>query len=291
MISESLTLALEEATSQVVRDSRRLHGGDVSDAYCVTFANEEKLFVKTHRNAPAGMFKAEAKGLQWLAKANALHIPHVVAYSSEDQTQAPFIALEYVEQGRTTALYDEQLGHGLAKLHQSGADTFGLSFDNFIAVLPQSNTPKPTWKEFYHTCRLEPLLTHATRKHLISTSLRLKFDALFSRMSTLVGPDEPPHRLHGDLWSGNALCNHQGKPCLIDPAVYGGHREMDLAMMHLFGGFRTRCFDAYHEAYPLCPGHAERIPLYQLYPLLVHVNLFGSSYIPSVENALNQLLR
>ena len=114
------------------------------------------------------------------------------------------------------------------------------------------------------------------------------FDALFGRLTELAGPEEGPARVHGDLWGGNLHVDERGEPCLIDPAPYGGHREMDLAMMRLFGGFSSRTFDAYEEAYPLSPGHEERVSLYQLYPLMVHVNLFGGSYAGSVESALRE---
>jgi fructosamine-3-kinase len=116
--------------------------------------------------------------------------------------------------------------------------------------------------------------------------MQRSFERLFQNLTELVGPDEPPARLHGDLWGGNLHVAEDGAPCLIDPAAYGGHREMDLAMMQLFGGFSPRVFEAYAESYPLGPGHAERVPLYQLYPLLVHVNLFGGSYVAAVERAL-----
>jgi fructosamine-3-kinase len=116
------------------------------------------------------------------------------------------------------------------------------------------------------------------------------FDRLFVRMPELTGPPESPARLHGDLWGGNVLADEQGAPCLIDPAVYGGHREVDLAMLRLFGGADPRCFAAYDETWPLAPGHEDRVRLYQLYPLLVHVNLFGGSYVQSVESALHAYL-
>ena len=120
--------------------------------------------------------------------------------------------------------------------------------------------------------------------------MRRGFERLFGALLELVGPEEPPARLHGDLWGGNLLCDDAGAPCLIDPAVYGGHREIDLAMMRLFGGFGGRVFDAYDEAFPLPDGHEERVPLYQLYPLMVHVNLFGGGYGASVEAALQRLV-
>src|SRR5204862_1227715 len=141
----------------------------------------------------------------------------------------------------------------------------------------QSNAPAATWSDFYQRRRLEPQVRRAAEAGLVGPALRRAFDRLFTRLPELVGPAEPPARLHGDLWGGNAMADEQGAPVIFDPAVYGGHREVDLAMMRLFGGFGRRVFDAYAEVYPLAPGHEERVALYQLYPLLVHVNLFGGS--------------
>ncbi|HEV8547695.1 MAG TPA: fructosamine kinase family protein, partial [Polyangiaceae bacterium] len=136
--------------------------------------------------------------------------------------------------------------------------------------------------------RLEPQLRRASDAGRVTAALRRRFEELFARLPELVGPEEPPARLHGDLWGGNLHVDEQGAPCLIDPAAYGGHREVDLAMMRLFGGFSERVFSAYAESFPLAAGHAERTDLYQLYPLLVHVNLFGGGYGASVERALSR---
>jgi fructosamine-3-kinase len=152
--------------------------------------------------------------------------------------------------------------------------------------LPQSNAPAPTWAEFYRARRIEPQLRRAADDGVASARMLRDGERLLAVMEERVGPPEPPSRLHGDLWGGNLLVDERGDPCLIDPAVHGGHRELDLAMMHLFGGFGARVFEAYDEAFPLAPGHEQRIPLYQLYFLLVHVNLFGGSYVGSVERAL-----
>ncbi|HYP91419.1 MAG TPA: fructosamine kinase family protein, partial [Polyangiaceae bacterium] len=137
----------------------------------------------------------------------------------------------------------------------------------------------------------EPQLERAVAAGRATPRLRTGAERLAARLAGLVGPGEPPARLHGDLWSGNLHVDAAGAPCLIDPAVYGGHREVDLAMMRLFGGFGERVFAAYHEAFPLAPGYAERVTLYQLYPLLVHVNLFGGGYVRSVESSLARYVR
>lgn len=234
------------------------------------------------------MFAAEACGLRWLDDAKALRIPNVVAVSRAEDAQQ-FLVLELVASGPPARDFDLQLGRGLAALHRHGAVSFGLDHDNFIGRLPQENAPAPSWVEFYRTRRLEAQLRQASQAGLATTRMRQGFERLFGALEDLIGSSEPPARLHGDLWGGNLLCDDRGAPCLIDPAVYGGHREIDLAMMRLFGGFGARVFAAYEEAWPLADGHRERVALYQLYPLMVHVNLFGGSYVGSVEAALDRL--
>jgi fructosamine-3-kinase len=235
------------------------------------------------------MFAAEARGLGWLAEAGALRVPAVIAAGDG------FLALELIVAAPPARDFDERLGRGLEALHRYGAPRFGLDHDNFIGRLPQDNTPAGDagWAEFYRARRLEPQLRHAVDAGLASSRLRRGFERLFRSLAddavALLGPPEPPARLHGDLWGGNLLCDEAGAPCLCDPAVYGGHREIDLAMMRLFGGFAARTFAAYDEAWPLADGHAARVALYQLYPLMVHVNLFGGSYVGQVESLLDRL--
>jgi fructosamine-3-kinase len=238
------------------------------------------VFVKSNFVADPTMFAAEARGLAWLAQARALRVPEVLAVGDT------FLVLERIAPARRRADFDERLGRALAALHRFGAPGFGLDHDNFIGRLPQSNTPAPTWPEFYRARRLEPQLRLARDAGMCSSSMARGFDRLFSVLEERVGPAEPPARLHGDLWGGNVIGDETGVACLIDPAVYGGHREVDLAMMRLFGGFGHHVFDAYEEAWPLSPGHEDRVPLYQLYFLMVHVNLFGGSYVAQAEGAL-----
>ena len=276
--------AVGAALGSPVRDRRALSGGDINEAYAVTLADGRPFFVKTNRRPPPGMFRAEARGLAWLAEAGALRVPAVAAVDEG------FLALELLATGRRPASFDEELGRGLAALHRTGAPGFGLDHDNFIGSLPQANAAARSWPEFYRTQRLEAQLRRAAHEGRASSRMRQGFERLFRVLGELCGPAEPPARLHGDLWGGNLLCDDHGAPCLIDPAVYGGHREIDLAMMRLFGGFGGRVFDAYDEAWPLADGHQERASLYQLYPLMVHVNLFGGSYVGSVEAALDRMI-
>ena len=271
---------LERVLCARVSRAEPVSGGDINEAFAVELSDGRRIFIKAHRTAPPGMFEAEARGLAWLAEASALRVPRVIAVG------VAFLALEWLEPGRPLSGFDESLGRGLAALHRASPAGFGLDHDNFIGSLPQSNRAHTSWVDFFREERLGAQLELARKKHRASAAMERGFSHLFERLPELLGPSEPPARLHGDLWGGNLHVGPDGEPCLIDPAVYGGHREIDLAMMKLFGGFSPRVFSAYAEAFPLAPGHAERVQLYQLYPLMVHVNLFGGSSVGSVERAL-----
>lgn len=280
MAGNPLQAEVAAALGSTVTASRPVTGGDINQAFEMALADGRVVFVKTNCEAHPTLFAAEARGLAWLAQAQALRVPQVLAVARE------FLVLESISSGRRRTDFDERLGRSLASLHRFGAPGFGLDHDNFIGRLPQSNAPAAGWPDFYRERRLEPQLRMAREAGLCSPSMARGFDRLFDALAERVGPAEPPARLHGDLWGGNLIVDETGTGCLIDPAVYGGHREVDLAMMHLFGGFAPAVFAAYQEAWPLAPGHEERVPLYQLYFLMVHVNLFGGPYLAQAEHAL-----
>lgn len=288
-LGAGLRQALERHSGQSIVAVSPVTGGDINEALRVQLADGRVLFVKTHASASPLMFPAEASGLSWLAGPGVLRVPKVIAVSTSADT-CHFLALEYIQPGAPRADYAARFGQALAELHRAGAPCFGLSQDNFIGSLPQSNRTHSTWSEFYREERLKPQVRMAVSAGALSSGVERLFERLYERLDELVGPSEPPARLHGDLWGGNAMADERGEPCVFDPAVYGGHREMDLAMMRLFGGFAPRTFEAYDEAYPLAPGHHERIKLYQLYPLLVHVNLFGGGYARAVETSIRHYL-
>lgn len=279
--------ALTKALGSRVIDSRPLGGGDINEAFAAHLEDGRRVFAKTNARADPRMFPTEARGLAWLAEAGAIRLPEVLAVSGEGAEPA-FLALELIEPGRRRGDHDRELGRRLATLHRAHPAGFGLDHDNFIGSLEQVNTPCPTWAEFYAARRLEPMVQRAIEEGPAPASWARAFERLYARMDELVGPPEPPARLHGDLWSGNLHVDETGAPCLIDPAVYGGHREVDLAMLVLFGRPGPDFFAAYDEVWPRAAGHAERVALYQLYPLLVHVNLFGGGYVGSVERALHR---
>jgi fructosamine-3-kinase len=288
MIAVALRRALEQTLASRVVRATLLGGGDINEAYGVELEDGRTLFVKTHAHPLPSMFLREAEGFRWLAEAGALRVPQVIA--ADAAPRVAFLALEWIEQARPCADYDERLGRGLALLHDSAPPGFGLDVDNYLATLPQDNASTERWPSFYAERRLRPQLVRAVDSGRASAALKSGVERVIARIDALCGPPEPPARLHGDLWRGNAIADRKGQPVLIDPAVYGGHREVDLAMMRLFGGFGAACFAAYDEVRPLAAGHEERVPLYQLYPLLAHVNLFGGHYVAEVERALRRIV-
>ena len=287
-MNPSLERKLAAQLGVPLRRATATRGSEINDTYDVELEDGRVVFVKTHGGALPGLYACEAEGLTWLRAAHALRVPDVLASAEADMQGPGYLVLERIEQGRPAPDYDEQLGTGLAALHRAGAAQFGLAHDNYLATLPQDNRTlgTETWGEFYAMRRIAPQLERALRAGRIPSALQQQLERLLGRIPELVGPEEAPARLHGDLWGGNVICDELGSPVLIDPAVYGGSREIDLAMMRLFGGFSESVFAAYEASYPLPEGHRERTSLYQLYPLLVHVNLFGSSYVSQLERCV-----
>lgn len=271
--------ALERALGSRPRDASI---GRPAGAGVVDLADGRRVFVKApHDRRARAMVDAEAHGLAFLRGQSALRVPDVLANGGD------FLVLEALTLASLDGASAERFGRALAELHRSGAPSFGLERDNFIGLTEQSNTPHERWADFY---RDERILAVAARCDL-DRPMRGLVDSVAERMSALVGDEEPPSRLHGDLWSGNACADERGAPCVFDPAAGGGSREIDLAMMRLFGGFSRRTFDAYEESFPLLPGHADRVALYQLYFLLVHVAIFGAGYLGQTERCLRSIVR
>lgn len=261
----------------------RVGGGCIADARIATFRNGQQVFVKT-ATGETEMFPREAEGLNALAAAQAIRIPKVLAVSSEA------LILEAVGQGSRGAQFSTNFGRQFAALHRYQGKTCGFPHDNFIGSTPQRNRPLNNswesaqaddgscWPEFFIQRRLRYQALLAEKKGHGTELIQLLEQAESRVMALLNAAIEPPCILHGDLWGGNYMVDESGEACLIDPAVYYGHREADLAMTRLFGGFDSRFYAAYEEDSPLIPGHQERLPAYQLYHLLNHLNLFGRSY-------------
>lgn len=266
------------------RNPRRVSGGDINEAWHVELDDGREAFVKTRRDAPPEEYALEAAGLSWLAEPGALAVPRVIDVAKE------YLALEWIEPGRLSASGAEQLGRGLAAVHAAGAPRFGdpgfardLGVQARIGSLRLPNEPAEDWPSFYAERRLLPLARIASGRGALSVGGVAAVERVCDRLPDLSGPAEPPARLHGDLWSGNVLADADGRPWLIDPSAYGGHREVDLAMLRLFGSPSKAAFDAYEEVAPLADGWEERLGLWQLLPLLVHAVLFGGSYRSAAE--------
>ena len=245
------------------------------------------LFLKTNFEKRSDIFEKEALALQFLKANTSLYIPSVSGFGKKGELN--FLLTEWIPNGRKNMDFWENLGQGLAQLHMVSSKNFGLDHDNYIAVLPQINSPKATWAEFFISNRLEPMLGKAFYDGLIDKSFLDKFRDIYDKLPS-VFPNEIPALLHGDLWSGNVMETALGEPALIDPAIYFGHREVDLAFSKLFGGFDMRFYDAYEDVFPLEPEFEERVKIYNLYPLLVHLNLFGKSYLPPIEKTVKFLI-
>jgi fructosamine-3-kinase len=264
-------------------DVRRVGGGDINEAYRVVLADGREAFVKTRDDAAAGEYVAEAAGLRWLAEPGALRTPEVL------EVHERYLALEWITSGASGGLDAgaDELGRGLALTHQAGAPCFGIADGPTASArfgsLQLSNEPTEHWSSFYGERRLLPLARIAHERGALTDSGVAAVGGVCERLDELVGPGEPPARLHGDLWSGNVMTDTDGRPWLIDPSAYGGHREIDLAMLRLFGSPSQTLFAAYEEVAPLAEGWRERVELYQLLPLLVHAVLFGGSYAGAAE--------
>lgn len=250
--------------------------------------NAGMFFVKTNNAARyPGMFEAEARGLRLLHSAGAIRVPQVIACGEADGQS--YIILEFIRISQRSKRFWENFGAALARLHRHSAPSFGLDHDNYIGSLRQSNKWHGDWHSFFISERLQPQVRQAVEEGLLSHGQSRQFETLCGRLENFF-PDEPPALLHGDLWSGNFMTGDDGEACLIDPAVYYGHREAELAFTRLFGGFDDRLYRAYSELFPLTSGFEDRADVYNLYPLLVHVNLFGEGYVHSVANILKRFV-
>jgi len=266
----------------------RVHGGDINDAYCL-FTPEGKYFLKVNeKDKYPLMFQREAEGLDLLREHCMLIIPQVEKFGSIANKQ--YLILEWLEKGTSLSDMWETFGERLAMMHKRPQPGFGSNDDNYIGSLKQINGWQNEWPSFYAQCRIMPLVKILFDEGSY-TSKDLNAAQSFCNELTNFFPVEPPALLHGDLWAGNYMIHSSGQVAIFDPAVYRGHREMDIGMTRLFGGFDKRFYDAYNEAYPLAKGWEKRIVVTQLYPLLVHAVLFGGHYVSNTKEILMQFSR
>lgn len=242
-------------------------------------------FVKWNKADQLHNFECEARGLAMLANPGKLNVSKVLGTGKAGGNA--WILMEFIHAGRQKEGFYRHFGEGLAALHRESQGQFGLDHDNYIGSLVQHNAQEDSWPRFFARQRLQPQLKLAMKKGLVGNAFRKKVEALIQGLEGLFSND-PPSLLHGDLWSGNFMTGKDGRVVLIDPAVYFGQREAEIAFTMLFGRFNQDFYDAYNATWPLENGWESRVDLYNLYPLMVHLNLFGRSYLPEIQSILDK---
>lgn len=291
MVTDSLkkdiieSLKIQTGILHEIKSIRLIGGGSINKTFQLK-TNTENYFVKyNNANLFPEMFRKEAIGLKILSDAKEINVPRIVLF--EETGVYSFLILEFIESGKQDIKFWTNFGHSLGKLHKHSNSFFGLDHDNYIGSLQQSNRKHNDWVTFYIEERLEPQIILAKDDHKIESSLVKNFEKLYSVLPEIF-PIEKPSLIHGDLWSGNFIINEKGMACILDPAVHYAFREMDIAMSKLFGGFSNEFYEAYNEEFPMEKGWQYRIDICNLFPLMVHVNLFGEGYIGSVKSIVKQ---
>ncbi len=266
-----------------IQELEFFYGGNFNLAVRIKIESGE-YFIKWSLGEHHGLFEAEAKNLQLLASTYTVSVPAVIAFGKHQEKD--FLIMECIHSIEKSSLFFSDLGEQLAKLHQhSNPNGFGLDYDNFIGASAQKNNWNASGIDFFIENRLQFQIEKALYDRKIDSDLVNKFEHFFKEIPAIF-PNEKSSLLHGDLWSGNTMVNEKGLATLLDPTSYYGFREAEIAFTAMFGGFDEAFYRTYHEHFPLEKGFHERIPFYNLYPLLVHVNLFGEGYVPTIQTIL-----
>ncbi len=286
MLSNTDIHIIEEKTKTKILCQESLNGGSINKIYLLETTTLPMVVKSNSSEEYPKMFEYEQKGLEKLEQTKTIRIVETI--NQINSGSLSFLILNYIQPKTKTKQFWENFGIKLNQLHQTQSNSFGLDSPNYIGNLPQSNNWCSSWSEFYVTQRLEPQLKKAIeRGYLIG--LTQPFEKLFNNIDALF-PKESPSLIHGDLWSKNFISGENNTPFLIDPSIYFGHREMDIGMTLLFGGFESSFYEAYNNETPLEKKWEERVPLAQLYPLLVHLNIFGDHYESSIIETLNRFV-
>ncbi len=297
-LQQAVEELVHQATGKIatVVAQRPATGGCIHEAYLLELADGRSLFVKTNSAPLPGLFEREREGLEALDATETIRVPQPLGVGGGDGI-APFLVLEAIETGPPGPGFFADFGRRFAALHRAAAprgpngESYGFPHDNYLGSTPQKNSWQADVCELWRQHRIGYQLELARQKGRSNAELDRLGDRLLDRLDQWLGDlDEPASLLHGDLWSGNYLVSASGEPVLIDPAAYCGPREADLAMTRLFGGFERSFYEAYESSWPLPPGAAERLQIFELYHLLNHLNLFGGSYRGSCLAILRRLV-
>ena len=266
-----------------ITHSSPISGGSICDCFHITTESNKELFVKTHNAPPKGFFAAEATNLKAIAGTKTIYTPRVYHYADN------FLALEYLPPGKQTEHYWKEFGRKLALMHQQKVPFFGFSEDNYCGLTPQPNQCVENGHIFFVEQRILHQAKLARENSLLPEDTYLSLQKLCNKIPELI-PDQPASLIHGDLWHGNTYCLRHSTPALIDPACYWGWAEAEIAMTHLFGSFPDMFYQTYREQFIFEPDFNQRIPLYNLYHILNHLNLFGSNYLPTVTEIIKRYI-
>lgn len=287
-MNEEINRLIESLYGAKVESSFAISGGSINQTQVLSLTNGQRVFCKRNPSPPADFFLAETRGLTLLAQAKSgLRIPKPIAVQSG--SRPTFLLLEYIESSADDKKFAEQLAISLAQLHRMSQEYYGLDHDNYIGSTPQKNTLEKDGIVFFRDQRINFIRQLARQSGLLPVAIDKKLDLLCDKFEKFLNiSGEKPALMHGDLWSGNYFPDNDGKPCVFDPAVYYGLREADLAMTELFGRLPQKFYDVYQEVFPINPGYKERKDLFNLYHLLNHLNIFGNSYLSSVERVVKR---
>ncbi|WP_337871811.1 fructosamine kinase family protein [Ignavibacterium sp.] len=274
---DSIKNRIEKELYCKIISSKSVGGGCINDAETIFTNDNRRFFLKKNFSAPNDMFFKEANGLEELKKANTIRVPEVILVDKN------FILLEQISSGKKSKSFEEDFGRAFARLHKFSAEHFGFYEDNYIGSTPQKNIPsedeKNDWIKFYFDKRILFQYKLLESNGYADSAIKKRIALLENKIEEILdGNENIPSLLHGDLWSGNYLIDENGNACLIDPAVYYGNREADLAMTKLFGGFSSTFYNSYRETFPLADGYEYRENIYKLYHVMNHLNLFGGGY-------------
>lgn len=269
-----------------IQSAHAVSGGDINEAYYVR-TNEREFFVKLNRKVNAEFFKIEQSGLETIRNSNTISVPKVYGVVTDPDENIPILWMNWIE-GKKNSQTDQEFGEQLAQMHLTTNSQYGLEGKSFIGNLVQENTMISNWLKYYRDYRLKGQLELGRSRHMIKGKREKKLVELMEQLERWVPKNPKASLLHGDLWGGNWMVGEEGNPYLIDPSILYGDHEFEIAFTKVFGGFSSQFYETYTSTFPLSDSYKDKEPIYQLYYLLAHLNMFGESYGSPVDAILDR---